>query len=112
MFEISDKNPFKYESSDDNSDNEADSKAIEQENELNIKGYRHNGQKICLGSSRSRREPLFFKKDDYRLQEGIDYVKKFAIDDNTEFKEVRRNIKEIVRAKVRNNQRKNKVVEE
>ncbi|KAI4466963.1 nucleolar protein 8 [Holotrichia oblita] len=109
LFEIKDKNPFKYDSSDENSDNEAHSKAVEEEKESNLTGDRNNGQKISLGPSRLWRDPFFFKEDDYRFQEGIDFVKKFALDDRTEFKEVRRNIKEIVRAKVRNNQRKNKL---
>lgn len=44
----------------------------------------------------------------YLFLEGIDFVRKFELDDKTEFKHIRRNIKEIVRAKIRNNQRKNK----
>lgn len=73
-------------------------------------------------------EKFFFKDDDYRLQgkidygifgrnyffhffflaEGLDFVKRIASAEESDFMQVRRNLKEIVRAKVRQNQRKNK----
>lgn len=54
-------------------------------------------------------EPFFFQEDDYRFQEGIDFIRSLEVEDSSEFSKVRRSLKEIVKAKVRNNQRKNKM---
>lgn len=48
-------------------------------------------------------EPFFFKEDDFRYQEGMDFIKRLGCQDNSnDFIELRRNVKEIVRAKVKN----------
>ncbi|GJQ76196.1 hypothetical protein Trydic_g1939 [Trypoxylus dichotomus] len=94
-FKADDKNPFRYDSSDDNSENEDDSKRVRKEHDADEAVDLNNCQNVSLGATKLWREPFFFRKDDYRFQEGVDFVRKFALDDNTEFKEVRRNIKEI-----------------
>lgn len=40
--------------------------------------------------------------------EGVDFVEKISIKDDRDFTKLRRDLKEIVKAKVRNNQRKNR----
>lgn len=40
--------------------------------------------------------------------EGLDFIKRLEVDDQDDFYKLRRNLKEIVRAKVKNNQRKNR----
>lgn len=52
-------------------------------------------------------EPFFFKEDDYRFQEGTDFIKRLGSQSDEDFLQLRRSVKGIVRAKVRNISRKN-----
>lgn len=52
-------------------------------------------------------EPFFFKEDDFRFQEGVDFIKRLGCQEDGDFLELRRNVKEVVRAKVKNVNRKN-----
>jgi len=101
-------NPFRYDSStDDESENEKE-KAQEKSRAANDST---KTEPVALQRTRPARiwtEPFFFKKDDYRLQEGFDFIKKLELDDQGDFLTLRRNLKEIVRAKVKNNQRNNR----
>ncbi|CAH0552142.1 unnamed protein product [Brassicogethes aeneus] len=93
-----DKNPFKYDSSDDEDQTEDIPNASNQE------------QKDVPDTRNVRfwSESFFFKDDDYRLQEGFDFIEKMRLEEKGEFTKLRRDLKEIVRSKVRNNQRKDK----
>ncbi|CAG9764506.1 unnamed protein product [Ceutorhynchus assimilis] len=53
-------------------------------------------------------EPFFFKNDDFRLQEGFDFLQKIRAEDK-EFLQIRKELKGIVKAKVRNTERKNRM---
>lgn len=52
-------------------------------------------------------EPFFFNEDDFRFQEGSDFIKRMGSQEGDDFLTLRRNLKEVVRAKVRNINRKN-----
>lgn len=52
-------------------------------------------------------EPFFFQTDDYRFQEGLDFIKRVGSEESGDFLALRRNLKQVVRAKVRNVNRKN-----
>ncbi|XP_050312446.1 nucleolar protein 8 [Anthonomus grandis grandis] len=95
-------NPFKYDSSDDEDEDIGDvpHKATGKIPEpVPVK---------ALAQSVFWTEPFFFKNDDFRLQEGFDFIEKIRSEDK-EFAKIRRDLKGIVRAKVRNNERKNKM---
>lgn len=47
-------------------------------------------------------EPFFFQEDDFRFQEGMDFIKRLGCQESGDFLELRRNVKEVVRAKVKN----------
>lgn len=99
IFPLNIENAFKYDSSDEDQNQEAETTSETQ-------------TKKGLPSKRSKQlwtEPFFFGDDDYRLQEGFDFIKRLEVEENTEFSKVRGKLKEIIRAKVRNNQRKNKM---
>lgn len=96
------KNPFKYDSSDDDDETED----IPSKNNSDTVNKIRNEQKTR--SAPSWTDPFFFKLDDYRLQEGFDFVEKMKLEDKTEFTKLRRDLKGIVKAKVRNNLRKNR----
>ncbi|KAF2900570.1 hypothetical protein ILUMI_05612 [Ignelater luminosus] len=103
---VHEKNPFRYDSSDsddddnDNDDNVPTATKKAPSSDIN--------QQQKPGTTKLWTESFFFKYDDYRLQEGLDFVKRLEVDDQDDFHKLRRNLKEIVRAKVKNNQRKNR----
>ncbi|CAH1109780.1 unnamed protein product [Psylliodes chrysocephalus] len=101
------KNPFKYDSSDDEDETE-DITHQKQVSESIQKNAEISTRKCDFRKPTSWTDPFFFKLDDYRLQEGFDFVEKMRLDEKTEFTKLRRDLKEIVKAKVRNNLRKNK----
>jgi hypothetical protein len=86
-------NPFRYDSSDD------EKEVVEDE-------YSY-GKLDSSKKSRFWHEPFFFKTDDYRLQEGFDFIKRVSSEQKTEFVEQRKNFKNVIKTKVRNIQRKN-----
>ncbi|KAK5648978.1 hypothetical protein RI129_003870 [Pyrocoelia pectoralis] len=91
-------NPFKYDSSEDEEDKEqklVSEPVVEKVEKVQVK-------------PRLWTETFFFKEDDYRLQEGFDFIKRLQLGEQENFQKVRRNLKEIVRAKVKNNLRKNR----
>ncbi|XP_056645944.1 probable RNA-binding protein CG14230 [Diorhabda sublineata] len=97
-------NPFKYDSSDEEDQTEdIPSKTTE----INSDTKKISNEQKTR-SAPSWTDPFFFKLDDYRLQEGFDFVEKMKLENNTEFTKLRRDLKGIVKAKVRNNLRKNK----
>lgn len=99
IFPLNIENPFRYDSSDEDENREAETTSAAQKPE-------------SLPSKRSKQlwtEPFFFGDDDYRLQEGFDFIKRLEVEESTEFSKVRGKLKEIIRAKVRNVQRKNKM---
>ncbi|KAG5897302.1 hypothetical protein JTB14_011465 [Gonioctena quinquepunctata] len=103
---VKEKNPFRYDSSDD--DDETENIPFQHEVQQESNASR------SLQQSDSKRnsvwnDPFFFRVDDYRLQEGFDFIEKMKLEEKTEFTKLRRNLKEIVKAKVKNNQRKNKM---
>lgn len=91
-------NPFKYDSSDNENENEPDvqqsfdNKQEEQKNNLFHK-YSDN---------------LFFTQNDPRFNDALNFFKKESVPNN-EFKSLRRELKQIVRTKVRKNVRKTEV---
>ncbi|XP_018334314.1 nucleolar protein 8 isoform X2 [Agrilus planipennis] len=61
------------------------------------------------GSFKSQKlwaKSFFFQTDDYRLQDGLHFVKRLDVNDATDFVKSRRKIKEAVKAKMKNNQKK------
>lgn len=70
--------------------------------------HTNNSEKRSL-KPRVWSDPFFFTVDDYRLQDGLDFIRRLEIEDKSEFVKLRRNLKEIVKTKVRNTQRKNKL---
>ncbi|CAG9863184.1 unnamed protein product [Phyllotreta striolata] len=94
------KNPFRYDSSDD----EDETRDVQESN----KNQSVPAKNEEVRKKTSWTEPFFFKLDDFRLQEGFDFLEKMQSEETTEFKKLRRDLKEIVKAKVRNNLRKNK----
>jgi len=98
-------NPFKYDSSED----EGDAEDIPHKNEMgNISQSKPSEPTTRSTPAVFWTEPFFFKPDDYRLQEGFDFIEKIKAE-NREFQKVRRDLKGIVKAKLRNNERKNKM---
>nr|CAI5818044.1 unnamed protein product [Callosobruchus analis] len=102
--EVLGRNPFHYDSSED--DDEQTGGIPNKESEECIRS-----EQVSSGNVRKNfwTESFFFKHDDYRLQEGSDFMERMKTDDhNEDFGKVRRNVKEIVKAKIKNNQRKNR----
>ncbi|KAK4884257.1 hypothetical protein RN001_000528 [Aquatica leii] len=97
-----DRKVFKYDSSDSEEDND---KVALKETPSEVEQTKNPGLQI---KPRMWTETFFFKDDDYRLQEGFDFIKRLQVGEQDNFKVVRRNLKEIVRAKVKNNLRKNR----
>ncbi|ENN72821.1 hypothetical protein HUJ04_013388 [Dendroctonus ponderosae] len=99
-------NPFKHDSSDE--ENEAED--IPHKGTAEPSGPKSDLQQNNLRSSQTVfwTEPFFFKIDDFRLQEGFDFIEKMKASEK-EFVSVRRQVKEIVKSKVRNNERKIKM---
>ncbi|XP_046831144.1 probable RNA-binding protein CG14230 [Vespa crabro] len=88
-------NPFKYDSSDD-------------ENGINLDVQRLTDQKEEKESNRlfvKDNDNLFFSTNDRRFEDGLNFFKKELVANN-EFTNLRRELKQIVRAKVRKNVRK------
>nr|CAH7727309.1 unnamed protein product [Callosobruchus chinensis] len=106
--EVGGRNPFQYDSSDDDDQTED---IPNKESKECIRS-----EQVSSGNVRKNfwTESFFFKDDDYRLQgfafsEGSDFMERMKTDDYTEdFCKVRRNVKEIVKAKIKNNQRRNR----
>lgn len=46
-------------------------------------------------------EPFFFKEDDYRFQEGMDFIKRLGSQESTDFQALRHDVKAVVRKKVK-----------
>ncbi|KAF5280275.1 hypothetical protein FQR65_LT03083 [Abscondita terminalis] len=96
---------FKYDSTDEEDDdknNEPDLQLISSEpNEV-------KNHKLQI-KPRMWTETFFFKNDDYRLQEGYDFIMRMQLGEQENFEVVRRNLKQITRAKVKNNLRKNRL---
>ncbi|CAG9835348.1 unnamed protein product [Diabrotica balteata] len=101
------KNPFKYDSSDDEDQTE-DIPSQNAVTETETKQFDNIKTQGGLRRTTTWTDSFFFKVDDYRLQEGLDFVEKMKLDENSEFTKLRRDLKGIVKAKVRNNLRKNK----
>ncbi|CAH1163914.1 unnamed protein product [Phaedon cochleariae] len=98
----SEKNPFRYDSSDDEDEKED----VPDKNDMNQIETAETAQSSKNNRVISWTDPFFFRNDDYRLQEGFDFVEKMKLEEKTEFSKLRRHLKEIVKAKVRNNQKK------
>lgn len=93
-----DTNPFKYDSSEDEEGKEetlASVPLVEKIEKVQVK-------------PRLWTETFFFKEDDYRMQEGFDFIKRLQVAEQENFNTVRRNLREIVKGKVKNNLRKNR----
>ncbi|XP_076268324.1 putative RNA-binding protein CG14230 isoform X2 [Rhynchophorus ferrugineus] len=98
------KNPFKYDSSDDEDETEdIPHKSLPGAQVQSTEATANKSQKSIFWT-----ESFFFKNDDYRLQEGADFLEKIK-GENREFDKVRRELKGIVKAKIRNTARKNKM---
>ncbi|KAB0803847.1 hypothetical protein PPYR_00817 [Photinus pyralis] len=89
-------NPFKYDSSED-----------EKEEPLASLPFVEKIEKVQV-KPRLWTDTFFFKEDDYRLQEGFDFIKRLQVAKQQNFNTVRRNLREIVKGKVKNNLRKNR----
>ncbi|KAJ8970060.1 hypothetical protein NQ317_012035, partial [Molorchus minor] len=101
---MKEQNPFRYDSSDD----EDETSAIPNR-EQSTKSSDNLSREANISKNTYWSEPFFFKHDDYRLQEGFDFIEKMRTEEKkTEFSKLRRDLKEIVKAKVRNVQRKNR----
>ncbi|KAL1501096.1 hypothetical protein ABEB36_006484 [Hypothenemus hampei] len=98
---INSRNPFKY----DSSDEEDEVKDIPLKEDKPVADLKKQPPVRTLFWT----EPFFFKADDFRLQEGMDFIEKIKTNVGTEFLAVRREVKGIVKAKVRNTVRKNKM---
>ncbi|XP_043499727.1 probable RNA-binding protein CG14230 [Polistes fuscatus] len=94
FFNFDSTNPFKYDSSDD--ENEADTK-------MNTTDYKEKKVSINLFGKDS--DNLFFSMNDKRFKDALNFFKKESVP-KKEFKNLRRELKQIVRAKVRKNVRK------
>ncbi|KAF5283853.1 hypothetical protein FQA39_LY04673 [Lamprigera yunnana] len=95
-----DQKTFKYDSSDEEGENLGKAQFAKEE-----KTNEHNA--TLQMRPRMWTETFFFKNDDYRLQEGYDFIKRLQLGEQEDFKNTRRNLREIVKSKVRNNLRKN-----
>ncbi|XP_018579304.1 probable RNA-binding protein CG14230 isoform X2 [Anoplophora glabripennis] len=101
---MQEKNPFRYDSSDDENETEdVPNKEDAQQNEKPLETQARTNARNTFWS-----EPFFFTDDDYRLQEGVDFIEKMSTKEDNDFTKLRRDLKGIVKAKVRNNQRKNR----
>lgn len=96
------KNPFKYDSSDDENEKEKSTSPKESKNE-NVVIFPKKS------NSRPWHEPFFFTKDDYRFQEGRDFLQKAKSRSQEEFLQLRGTLKKIIRAKVKNITKKQKM---
>lgn len=94
FFNFDSTNPFKYDSSDD--ENEADTK-------MDTTDYKEKKVSINLFGKDS--DNLFFSTNDKRFKDALNFFKKESVP-KKEFKNLRRELKQIVRAKVRKNVRK------
>ncbi|KAJ8910786.1 hypothetical protein NQ315_015127, partial [Exocentrus adspersus] len=102
---MEERNPFRYDSSDD-------------EDETDNVLHKEKTQQVEISTEVDRAKPLdrnsFWSEPFFLLMMIIAYkrelilLKKMCTKDDSEFIKLRRNVKEIVRAKVRNNQRKNR----
>lgn len=93
-FCLNEKNPYKYDSSDD----EDETKELNSEEKPQIK----KPKKVWT-------EPFFFEENDFRYQEGLDFVKRIAAQaKGGDFDESREQLKDIVKKKIRNAKRKSK----
>lgn len=98
---------FKHDSSSEDEKGNLD-KAVNKNNQHTSSTVQEvQGKKI--GKRRTWSDPFFFGEDDYRLQEGLDFIRRLEIEDKSEFVKLRRNLRGIVKTKVRNTQRKNKL---
>ncbi|PNF21775.1 hypothetical protein B7P43_G08445 [Cryptotermes secundus] len=89
------KNPFKY-----------DSSGSEEENETLSHNKTDNRQQNVKENVINSGESLFFKHNDPRLQEGLEFFSTGQIkDESYDFAKHRRELKQIVRSKVKNNLR-------
>lgn len=75
IIKIGEKNPFRYDSSDDEDENSDENNVPdgkEQEDENPIENADQKGSNnLQLGATKLWREPFFFKEDDYRFQGNI-----------------------------------------
>ncbi|RZC32688.1 RNA-binding protein, partial [Asbolus verrucosus] len=92
-------NPFQYDSSDDEN--------LKEQDTYEEGSYKINSN-IPVNISKFWTEPFFFRNDDFRLQEGLDFMKRMMFEKKSEFMQLRKNLKYIIKAKVRNNKRRNK----
>lgn len=90
-------NPFKYDSSDDENDVEPGIQHIEPLD------HKKNDQTSHLFEKYS--DNLFFSPNDSRFKDGLNFFNKEIVSNN-EFKSLRRELKQIVRTKIRKNVRK------
>lgn len=89
------KNPFKYDSSDS-----------EEENETHNRNRTDNPQQNIKANVIHSGESLFFKHNDPRLHEGLEFFSTSQVkDESYDFAKHRRELKQIVRSKVKNNLR-------
>ncbi|KAJ9601310.1 hypothetical protein L9F63_000532 [Diploptera punctata] len=93
-------NPFKYDSSDDDDEEE---EAINKEDKMEVS----QDEKLQDSKPTHFGENLFFMTNDPRLQEGLDFLKKKPDEEGKshEFAKHRRELKHLVRLKVKNNVR-------
>lgn len=98
QFNFDTKNPFKYDSSDneDQNENEVEDKGKEQTTE-----NESQNKKNIFGTT----DRFFFDSNDARFNEAIQFFSKETVPEN-EFQSLRRELKQIVRAKIRNNLQK------
>ncbi|KAK2581783.1 hypothetical protein KPH14_002261 [Odynerus spinipes] len=89
------KNPFKYDSSDDENEPESNVQQL-----LNHKQEEETSNLFGKYS-----DNLFFSSNDSRFKDALNFFKKESVPNN-EFKSLRRELKQIVRTKVRKNVRK------
>ncbi|KAJ3642318.1 hypothetical protein Zmor_025116 [Zophobas morio] len=92
-FDLNSTNPFRYDSSDEEPDSSQHVEPV-------------NAQEFDKDNVPFHSEPFFFKEDDFRFQDGSDFIKRVGSERNAAFVEQRRNLKHIIKAKIRNNNRK------
>ncbi|XP_060525782.1 nucleolar protein 8 [Cylas formicarius] len=97
-------NPFKYDSSDDDmEDIPHKSELIGTNKQIQLPPQVESTQRSVFWT-----EPFFFKSDDHRLQDGIDFIEKIKGEQKV-FSKIRQELKSIVRTKIRNNEKKSKM---
>ncbi|XP_031788053.1 probable RNA-binding protein CG14230 isoform X1 [Nasonia vitripennis] len=96
QFNFNAKNPFRYDSSDDEDGNDEPSKTS------HTKDIAEKGTIF----TRQKDDRFFFTHNDPRFEEAEQFFKKQAIQEEGAFKNRRRELKEIVRSKIRNNLKK------